>query len=89
VLPATRPLLPATLTLAVRGALFGEATLAFLGLGDPAAGSWGTMLGWAFNDPLLFARGAWRWWALPPAIAIAVAVVATSWLASYGEAHRS
>lgn len=82
VLPATLTLLPAKLVLTVRLALFGEATLAFLGLGDPSASSWGTMLGWAFNDPLLFTRGAWIWWVLPPAAAIALAVVATSWLAT-------
>jgi ABC-type dipeptide/oligopeptide/nickel transport system permease subunit len=81
VLPTTLPLLPAKLILTVRLALFTEATLTFLGLGDPGAKSWGTMLGWAFNDPLLFARPAWLWWALPPALAIAAAVVATSWVA--------
>jgi ABC-type dipeptide/oligopeptide/nickel transport system permease subunit len=78
VLPATMALLPAKLVLTVRSVLFAEATLAFLGLGDPAAASWGTMLGWAFNDPLLFSRAAWTWWVVPPAIAIAVAVLAVS-----------
>lgn len=82
VLPATLPLLPAKLILTVRLALFGEASLAFLGLGDPSAKSWGTMLGWAFNDGLLFSRSAWVWWVLPPALCIAAAVVGTSWIAS-------
>jgi peptide/nickel transport system permease protein len=82
VLPATLPLLPAKLILTVRLALFGEATLAFLGLGDPAARSWGTMLGLAFDDPLLFARNAWLWSVLPPAIAISLAVIATGWIAT-------
>jgi peptide/nickel transport system permease protein len=81
VFPATLPLLPAKLVLSLRLALFGEATLAFLGLGDPGAKSWGTMLGWAFNDPLLFNRSAWVWWALPPAMAIAVTMLAASWAA--------
>jgi peptide/nickel transport system permease protein len=68
--------------LTVRFALFAEATLAFLGLGDPTARSWGTMLGWAFNDPLIFASGAWTWWVLPPALAIVGAVLATTWLSA-------
>jgi ABC-type dipeptide/oligopeptide/nickel transport system permease subunit len=80
-LPATLALLPAKLVVTVRLALLGEATLAFLGLGDPTVNSWGTMLGWAFNDPLLFDRGAWAWWAGPPALSIALAVLGTTWLA--------
>jgi ABC-type dipeptide/oligopeptide/nickel transport system permease subunit len=82
VLPGTIGLLPAKLVLIVRFAIFTEATLAFLGLGDPAAKSWGTMLGWAFEYPLLFARGAWAWWVLPPAASIALLVLATSWIAT-------
>jgi ABC-type dipeptide/oligopeptide/nickel transport system permease subunit len=81
-LPGTMPLLPAKLILTVRFALFAEATLAFLGLGDPAATSWGTMLSWAFRDPLLFSRDAWLWWTGPPALSIALVVLATTWLAS-------
>ncbi|MDQ6674186.1 MAG: ABC transporter permease subunit [Chloroflexota bacterium] len=81
-LPATLALIPATLVLTIRYALFAEATLAFLGLGDPTAPSWGTTLAWAFADPLLFIRGAWAWWALPPAVSIALVVLATAWLSS-------
>ena len=82
VLPATLSLLPATLALTVRYALFGEATLAFLGLGDPTVKSWGSMLAWDFGDPLLFARAAWAWRVLPPATAIVLVVLATTWVAT-------
>jgi ABC-type dipeptide/oligopeptide/nickel transport system permease component len=82
VLPATLSLLPATLALTLRYALFGEATLAFLGLGDPVVQSWGSMLAWAYNDPLLFARATWAWRVLPPAAAIVLVVVAATWVAS-------
>jgi ABC-type dipeptide/oligopeptide/nickel transport system permease subunit len=82
VMPATLELLPAKLVLTVRFAIFAEATLAFLGLGDPSARSWGTMLGWAFRNPLAFVDGSWTWWVLPPAVAIAAAVVSTTWLAT-------
>jgi len=80
-LPGTLSLLPAKVVLTLRFAIFTEATLAFLGLGDPAANSWGTMLSWAFNDPLLFLGRAWVWWVLPPALAIVLVVLATTWLA--------
>ncbi|MCS6801825.1 MAG: ABC transporter permease [Dehalococcoidia bacterium] len=78
VIPATFGLLAAKVVLTVRFAIFAEASLAFLGLGDPGAKSWGAMLGTAFNYPLLFARGAWLWWVLPPALAIVAVVWATS-----------
>jgi peptide/nickel transport system permease protein len=81
VLPGTLALAPAKLVLTVRFAVFAEATLAFLGLGNPAAKSWGTMLGWAFQDPLLFARPTWPWWVLPPAASIVALVLGTTWLA--------
>jgi ABC-type dipeptide/oligopeptide/nickel transport system permease subunit len=82
VLPATLTLLPAKLVLTVRFAVFAEATLSFLGAGDMSAPSWGTTLGWAFTDPLLFSRGIWPWWVLPPALGIVLVVVSTTWLAT-------
>jgi peptide/nickel transport system permease protein len=80
VMPATFELLPAKLVLTVRFAIFAEATLAFLGLGDPSARSWGTMLGGAFRNPVAFADGSWTWWVLPPALAIVAAVLSTTFL---------
>lgn len=82
VLPATYGLLPAKIVLTVRFALFADATLSFLGLGDTSAQSWGSMLGTAFNYPLLFAGHLWLWWTLPPALSIALVVLATTWLAT-------
>jgi ABC-type dipeptide/oligopeptide/nickel transport system permease subunit len=80
ILPATLGLVPAKLLITLRLAVFGEATLAFLGVSDPAAKSWGATLGWAFNDPLLFARPTWGWWVLPPAGGILVLIVCATWL---------
>jgi peptide/nickel transport system permease protein len=82
VAPATLELLPAKLVVTVRFAIFAEATLAFLGLGDPSAQSWGTMLGWAFRNPVVFADTSWTWWVLPPALAIVVAVLSATWLST-------
>jgi ABC-type dipeptide/oligopeptide/nickel transport system permease subunit len=79
-LPATLAILPAKLVLTVRFAVFGEATLAFLGLGSTDALSWGRMLNAAFSDPLLFSRPEWPWLVLPPTIAIMFLLVATVWV---------
>lgn len=80
-LPATLDVLPTKLILTVRFAIFAETTLAFLGLADAGRPGWGTMLSWAFNDPLLFSRSVWPWLVLPPALAIAALVLATTWIA--------
>jgi ABC-type dipeptide/oligopeptide/nickel transport system permease subunit len=86
VAPATFEVLPAKLVLTVRFAIFAEATLAFLGLGDAAERSWGSMLGWAFADPMVFMNGSWTWRVLPPALAIVAVVLATAWLSAADDA---
>jgi len=56
------------LVLGTIGAILAEAALSFIGLGDPNAVTWGTMLYWAQNN-LALQTGAW-WEIWPPAIAI-------------------
>ena len=51
-------------------AILTQASLAFLGLGNPSEWSWGTILYWAQNNEAL-SVGAW-WWFVPPGIAIAL-----------------
>ncbi len=77
-LPATLVIFPAHLVLTLRFAVFTEATLAFLGLGDASAPSWGGILGWAFANPLLFTSSAWTWLVLPPAVGIALLLLGAS-----------
>lgn len=72
VLPEVASLLFSRFLLTVRWAILMEATLALLGLADPARVSWGLALHQAFSHPLLFVTDAWRWWALPPALAVVV-----------------
>ena len=54
--------------LVIAGSILSEATLAFLGLGDPVHVSWGTMLHFAFVSGAT-GRGAW-WYFLPPGLGI-------------------
>ncbi len=75
-------MLPTKLILTVRFAVFAEATLAFVGLADRSAVSWGGMLSEAFSDPLLFSRPVWPWLVLPPTLAIVSLILATTWLSS-------
>jgi peptide/nickel transport system permease protein len=52
---------------AVSWSIGGQATLAFLGFGDPRTTSWGRMLQQVFDAGAI--RVAW-WWILPPALGI-------------------
>jgi peptide/nickel transport system permease protein len=74
VLPAVLPLVLANTTLSVAGAIIGESTLSFLGLGDPTQVSWGSMLNAAWTNGAVTA-GAW-WYLLPPGIGIVIVVLA-------------
>ncbi|HLQ48449.1 MAG TPA: ABC transporter permease [Candidatus Dormibacteraeota bacterium] len=67
------PLIFANTVLVIAGSILAEATLAFLGLGDPVHVSWGTMLHFAFDSGAT-GRGAW-WYVLPPGIGIVLVVL--------------
>lgn len=68
VLPNVLPLILVSSTLTIASAILSEATLTFLGLGDPGSVTWGSMLQNAFGGGAVTA-GAW-WYLLPPGIAI-------------------
>ena len=74
ILPNVMPLIFANTVLVIGGAILAEATLSFLGLGDPVQISWGTMLHFAFESGAI-GRGAW-WFFVPPGIGIVVVVLA-------------
>jgi peptide/nickel transport system permease protein len=73
VLPNVAPLIFANAVLVIAGCILAEATLAFLGLGDPVHVSWGTMLHYAFVSGAV-GRGAW-WYFMPPGIGIVMVVL--------------
>ncbi len=60
--------------LTIAMAMIAEASLSFLGLGDPGMKSWGMMLNFAFQKGALV-NGLW-WWLLPPGLCITLIVVA-------------
>ncbi len=73
-LPEALPVLLATVTLGVPGAILAEAGLAFLGLSDPRLLSWGRMLHEAHSFGA-FTAGAW-WILLPPGLGIVTVCLA-------------
>ena len=73
VLPGVMPLVLANTTLVVGNAVIADATLSFLGVGDPNSITWGLVLENALNNGAI-SRGAW-WNVLPPGIAIVLVVL--------------
>ena len=71
VLPAVTPLLIAEFVRAVTVAVLLEATLGFLGLGDPLQRSWGSIVHFATARGA-FLTGAWLWWILPAGLCVAL-----------------
>jgi peptide/nickel transport system permease protein len=69
IFPLVFPLMVVNAVLVISGIILYEATLAFLGLGDPTRLSWGQMLQFAFTRGAMSA-GAW-WVLVPPGLAIA------------------
>ncbi|MFJ2768373.1 ABC transporter permease [Streptomyces sp. NPDC087300] len=74
VLPNVMPLVLAQTTLVISGAILTEATLAFLGLGDPTNVSWGGLLQDA-REAGAVSAGHW-WYLAPPGLAIAIVALA-------------
>jgi peptide/nickel transport system permease protein len=68
--PLLLPYSLAQMALMVPSAIVYEASVSFLGLGDPTIVSWGQILHDAFTGGAVV-NGLW-WWAVPPGIAIAV-----------------
>ncbi len=68
ILPNTMPLIFANLVLRIPSAILTEASLSFLGLGDPRVPTWGRILqnSRQFGG---FTKMAW-WWLLPPGLAL-------------------
>jgi peptide/nickel transport system permease protein len=74
ILPNVMGLILANATLAVPISILTETTLAFLGLGDPSAASWGKTLEEAFVNGAMV-RNAW-WYFVPAGLGILAVVLA-------------
>jgi peptide/nickel transport system permease protein len=77
--PRVAPLAAAQFVRAANVSVMLEASLSFLGLGDPSRVSWGSILHFA-NARNAILTDAWPWWILPPGLALTAAVVAFAFL---------
>ena len=69
------PLLTINALAVVGRAILQESSLAFLGLSDPLARSWGMMIARAVDFPGLYRTDFWTWWLLPPVGALVLSTL--------------
>jgi len=66
----------------VRRAVFIEAGLAFLGIGDPMLVSWGTMM----RDAMKFSYlNVWQWWLVPAGVALSLTIIGLTFISHTAE----
>ncbi|ABR47708.1 binding-protein-dependent transport systems inner membrane component [Alkaliphilus metalliredigens QYMF] len=79
-LPQTFPLIMVSFIKLVSKAIVAEASLAFLGLGDPTSKSWGLILNHAMSFQGIYFIEFWKWWILFPLLCIMTMVLAISFI---------
>jgi ABC-type dipeptide/oligopeptide/nickel transport system permease subunit len=77
--PGVRAIALVQLILVASASILAEASLSFLGLGNPSAKSWGAMLYFARASGA-FLGESWRWWVLPAGAMITLAVLSLVFL---------
>lgn len=75
--PNVLPMAFLYVALAVGWAVIAEASISFLGFGDPDSVSWGQMIHYVFAAQMF--RQAW-WWFLPPGLCIVLLVMSAFWI---------
>jgi peptide/nickel transport system permease protein len=82
ILPDLGPILLVEFIYGVRKAVFIEAGLAFLGIGDPMLVSWGTMM----RDAMKFSYlDVWQWWLVPAGIALSLTIIGLTFVSHTAE----
>ena len=69
--PNVMPIALVNISFALAWAIITEASIGFLGYGDPKSVSWGTIIHDAYASQMMYSG---PWWALPPGIAIMILV---------------
>jgi peptide/nickel transport system permease protein len=69
ILPNIFPVVTANMVMVITSSMLTEASMSFLGIGDPTLISWGKMLAIAFDNSAMI-YNAW-WWMIPPGLCIA------------------
>jgi ABC-type dipeptide/oligopeptide/nickel transport system permease subunit len=71
-----------------KSGILSESSMSFLGLGNPAAKSWGAIIYYAQAKNALL-TGAWVWWIIPPGICISLSSMALMMISYSMEAQTN
>lgn len=83
IVPDLGPILLVEFIYGVRRAVFMEAGLAFLGIGDPTLVSWGSMMRAALKFSYL---DVWQWWLVPAGVALSFTIIGLTFISHAAEA---
>ncbi len=82
IVPDLGPILLVEFIYGVRRAVFLEAGLAFLGIGDPMLVSWGMMM----RDAMSFSYlDVWQWWLIPAGVALSLTIIGLTFVSHAAE----
>ncbi len=79
-LPEVFPLVAVNMIRLSGRAIVAEASLSFLGLGDPTSKSWGLILHHAISFKGIYYTDFWKWWLLYPWLALTIVVIALAFI---------
>jgi peptide/nickel transport system permease protein len=82
IVPDLGPILLVEFIHGVRRAVFMEAGLAFIGIGDPATVSWGVMMRNAMQFSYL---DVWQWWLVPAGVMLSLTIIGLTFTGSAAE----
>ncbi len=88
ILPQLYPVIRAKLLITAQMAVITEASLSFLGLGNPNTVSWGMMLHDAFQASTTFMNASWQWLLIPPTSALLLLTINLSLIANGDQRKR-
>jgi peptide/nickel transport system permease protein len=88
-LPALAPIAASVFVSLGSRAVIMEASLAFLGIGDPTVQSWGMMMRRALDYRGIYLTFAWTWWLLPPGICLSVLIAGLAMLGTAVESYSN
>ena len=74
-IPALGPVIGANIVFVAGVAVTTEASLSFLGLGDPSSVSWGAEINRALARPEISLGSLWLWWLVPFGLALTFAIL--------------
>jgi len=79
-LPGVFPIMMVSVIGTISHAIRAEASLSFLGLGDPTSKSWGVILNRSINFKGIYFTDYWKWWVMAPLSMLILLVLSISFV---------